>query len=100
MQGQEREKKNVRRQAKQIGNMIIIIIIIKLTIAVPRPNRVGVERAFAFCSTPNRSGKSQNKTKKIELPTIKKEKKKPKFSKASVPVSVSLFSCKQNKEGN
>jgi hypothetical protein len=50
------KKKNVRRQAKQIGNMIIIIII-KLTIAVPRPNRDGVERAFAFCSASNRSFK-------------------------------------------
>jgi len=95
------KKKNVRRQAKQIGNMIIIIII-KLTIAVPRPNRDGVERAFAFCSASNRSGKSQNKTKKIEVSTIRKEKKKPKFSKASVPLSLSLslFSCKHNKEGN
>jgi hypothetical protein len=70
----------------------MIITIIILTIAVPRPNRDGVERAFAFCSASNRSGKSQNKTKKIEVSTIKKEEKKPKFSKASVPVSVSLSS--------
>jgi hypothetical protein len=43
----------------------------------------------------------QTKPKKIEVSTIKKEKKKPKFSKASVSVPVSLFSCKRdNKEGN